>query len=198
MNQKFSDLNQIKLTKDLLINALTDKRQAKFLVTSNSMAPILQPGDQVIVEGKTGIVFYRGDIVVCNRSADLVTHRLVSIVDDDLFLTKGDNHLYLDPPIVMADILGRVTKINKREKVIDLKSVEWVTINRLIGCCGRFISPLYRFYERGIHNKPTRNSNKRGSSISGDMIENNGTFIHRLFWFPYRFITRIVIGALVH
>ena len=188
----------MQLTKDLLINALTDKRQAKFVVTSNSMAPFLQPGDQVIVEGKTDIVFHHGDIVVCNRSADLVTHRLVSFDEDGWSLTKGDNHLYLDPPIVMADILGRVTKIIKREKVIDLKRVGWVTINQLIGCCGRFISSLYRFYERVIQNKFIRNSNKRERSFSGDMIENHGTFIHRLFWFPYRFIIRIVIGALVH
>jgi len=198
VNQKFSDLTQIQLTKDLLIDALTDKRQAKFMVTSNSMAPILRPGDQVIVEGKKEIVLHRGDIVVFSRSADLMTHRLVTFDDEGWFVTKGDNHLYLDPPIVIVDILGRVTKIIKREKVIDLKKMEWVTINRVIGWCGRLMSSLHRFYESVKRYQAERNSIIRDGRISGEVDENYCAFIHRLLWFPYRFITRTVIRVFIH
>jgi len=175
VNEISSNLTQKQLTKELLIDALSNSRHVKFEVVSNSMAPILNPGDQVIVESKTDESFLSGDIVVFNQSTELIVHRLLSFDDNDLAQTLGDNHLHIDPPVIRAEIIGRVVKIIKRDRVVDLVKMEWVTINRFIGWCGRWELCLYRFNEN-FNRKP---------------------FLHRMLWFPYRIITRIGIRAVL-
>ena len=64
------------------------------VVSSWSMEPTLHVGDLVIVQGQSS--YKPGDIVVYSTGHSLVVHRIVRILDDGSFLTKGDANIYAD------------------------------------------------------------------------------------------------------
>ncbi len=64
------------------------------VVSSWSMEPTLHVGDLVVVKGQSS--YEPGDIVVYTTGHSLVVHRIVRVLDDGTFLTKGDANLYAD------------------------------------------------------------------------------------------------------
>ncbi len=93
--------------KTLLKTSLEQGSPARFKVISGSMTPFLQVGDWITVETARMDQIRIGDVIVAQRDADQLTHRVIAIRQNQL-ITKGDRAIRADPPIAAAAILGRV------------------------------------------------------------------------------------------
>jgi signal peptidase len=91
-----------------------------YVVLSSSMAPALQAGDAILVDDVSPQRIERGDVVTFEPPAghgeygsDLVTHRVVEVVERDdgrYFRTKGDANAEPDRALVPAEnVVGRVS-----------------------------------------------------------------------------------------
>ena len=95
------------------------RRRRRFRVTGNSMLPLLQPGEEVLIDPGA----YRsrpplpGEIVVAQhpyRSEVRLIKRVTSVVGDNQYVLKGDNPAGSTDsrafgPITEHNIIGRVT-----------------------------------------------------------------------------------------
>lgn len=91
------------------------RRRRRFRITGDSMRPLLEPGDEVLVD--SGAVPRPGDIVVARHPfiRNLrVIKRVEAVGEDGRYLLKGDNPIASDDsrafgPVSGERILGRVT-----------------------------------------------------------------------------------------
>jgi len=78
------------------------------------MEPTYTHGDALLVEPVTGSCPIRlGEVVVARHGERLVTHRVVSL-RDGVAVTKGDACRNADPPILISQVIGRVTAACRR------------------------------------------------------------------------------------
>jgi signal peptidase I len=117
-------------------------------VTSDSMAPLLRPGDMVMAQRVMPEALRRGDLIVVRRPDDLITHRLVA-VEAQGCLTKGDNCHFADAPVPAQTILGRVVAIKRGDLRVDLTSRRWAVVNRWLGELGWWEARLSRRFNGG-------------------------------------------------
>lgn len=75
------------------------------LLFGDSMLPTIQPGSLVIVKPQE---FYQnGEIIAFENSGGInIVHRIIEI-DDDTFVTQGDNNAFKDAPITQDVIIGK-------------------------------------------------------------------------------------------
>src|SRR3972149_9108006 len=85
-------------------------------VTSPSMAPLLRPGDQIVVQATEVSAIKRGDLVLTRREEGFLTHRLV-VIDSKGWHTKGDRNRIADAPVAVPAILGLVISIERDGKL---------------------------------------------------------------------------------
>jgi hypothetical protein len=96
-------------------------RRVVVRVSSDSMQPVLEPGDRIIIEKAEPRQLRWGDIVVYESPlAGLIVHRLVWMVPPlsgaagaRAVYTKGDALPYLDRPVPAEGILGRVVEVRR-------------------------------------------------------------------------------------
>ena len=132
-------------------------------IGSNSMAPFLKRGDIVSVKHVCTENLRKGDIIVYRKGEELLTHRYIHSVRlspyHSVFITKGDNAPRLDPSPVSSDqVIGKVIKVQKKERAIDLERFRWKLTNVLLAA----LSPLRGRVRLGMdalkrHNKKTDN-----------------------------------------
>jgi hypothetical protein len=103
----------------------------RLAVTSDSMRPLLQTGDEVVVQPVDPEVLQPGDVIVVERGGEWITHRLVA-VDERGWHTHGDNTRYADEAAGVAEIVGRVSMIERGNQTIDLRKPRWRAIDRRI------------------------------------------------------------------
>lgn len=85
------------------------------IVTSGSMAPLLQPGDIVLAAPAQGLELEPGQVVVFDAPVGQVTHRLVTRRPDGAWVTRGDANAGLDLRAVPArDVTGVVRLVVPR------------------------------------------------------------------------------------
>jgi signal peptidase I len=101
-------------------------------VVSDSMRPLLRTGDWVQVEAVTPVALKLGDIIVVQRGAELITHRVLSH-DAQGWRTHGDNTRVIDRVVQPEEIVGRVSAIERGAQHVDLQTKQWQTANRWIG-----------------------------------------------------------------
>lgn len=101
-------------------------------VVSDSMRPLLRAGDWVLVTATATAALQVGDIIVVQRGAELITHRLVSH-DPQGWYTHGDNTRVLDQVAQPEEIVGRVVAIERSGQRIDVQTPRWQAANRWIG-----------------------------------------------------------------
>ena len=126
-------------------------------VTSDSMAPLLRPGDQVVVQPLPEHSLQDGDLVVvrpASPDALPVTHRLVRRSSQGWY-TKGDSSLYLDGLLAEKDILGRVLAVERQGKRLDLQSRRWRLANGWLGRSGWWQARVFEFTHRLAGSSPT-------------------------------------------
>ncbi|MBW6475199.1 MAG: S24/S26 family peptidase, partial [Anaerolineaceae bacterium] len=96
-----------------IASSLQEKVTFRFKVTGNCMWPLIQKGDWVFIEPfLTDPGNQIGEIVLMDRGADFVVHRLVRINGSEV-ITRGDWSKLPDPPMKREKILGKVIFIEK-------------------------------------------------------------------------------------
>lgn len=100
-------------------------------IATDSMMPLIRPTDKVTIKGCSAGDIRRGDIILFNRNNQLYIHRLL-IKKQDVFITKGDKVLTLDQPVKLNHFMGRVIKIERHSKILDLEKQPWVIINKFL------------------------------------------------------------------
>jgi hypothetical protein len=105
-------------------------------VISDSMWPLLRAGDAVIVQPIEPAAICVGDVLVAQRGAESITHRLIAI-ESERWLMRGDNAIWVDAPIGRAECIGRVEAIERGAYRIDLAQTPWAQLNQRLGQIGR-------------------------------------------------------------
>ncbi len=97
-----------------------------------SMTPFLKPGVEINSEFVSVDKLCVGDVVTFKSySGTIATHRVIKIFNTNrtiYYLTKGDNRLDCDPPVLEEHILGRVTHVSG----VNIRSLKWRLIGRAI------------------------------------------------------------------
>ena len=117
----------------LLTESLQSGESPALTVISNSMAPLLEKNDQVILELVDLETLKKGDIITFKSKEGFLTHRVVSRSNREI-RTKGDRNIILDPPLHLNHIIGRVAKIKstRLKKTIHLNHGWQQKVGKLI------------------------------------------------------------------
>jgi hypothetical protein len=121
------------LIADLLRDSM-DKGQNPFLnVISDSMAPLVNSGDQVQIAPILFDRLHRGDVVVLTGLTELLTHRFWGLIGDHgnaNLITKGDRPQHFDPPHSADTLVGLVVARRRGGRLLHLKSGLGAWLNR--------------------------------------------------------------------
>ena len=115
----------------LLARALRRGETVQLAIDGQSMAPFLRSGDGVFVAAVAPEEIRRGDLIVVEREADWVTHRVVAIREGD-WITKGDHLPHLDPPVPAEAILGRVVAVERNGIRRACSGLRWTISSRMM------------------------------------------------------------------
>jgi signal peptidase I len=121
---------------DLINEELNSGKVFCFAVSTLSMLPLIKPEDEILVRKGTRQTLKCGDIVVFEKFRELYTHRLLCkrmSGSEMTLVTKGDNSFSADDPISEKDLLGKVTRIRRANRSINLEGKFWKIANSLAG-----------------------------------------------------------------
>lgn len=186
------------VVKGLLKEGLERNQRARLQVSSQSMRPLLRPGDTILVQQIDPIQLAMGDLVVLDRNADLAIHRLIKLDIDEQYHTKGDNVPFSDPPVSGTKILGRVVAIERGRRCIDLTAPQWARVNRMMGLISGWETTFMQSSRRGKNRILSRipgstKGNRQKSATEGN--EYGLTYLVRdLLRLPLRLLMRVVLG----
>jgi signal peptidase I len=117
---------------------------AYFRVLGASMFPWLRSGDFVFVRRSPFESASRGQVILYERNQRLFVHRVLGRsasesagLSGPLLITKGDALDSKDPPVSEAEFLGRVIRIHRGQRHIDLESLGRILLGRFLA----FLSP---------------------------------------------------------
>ena len=107
----------VKLLRDVLGKGASFRFKAKGF----SMAPIINDGDIITVSPCLPAGFRSGDIAAFTHHVTdrLVVHRIIGIRGES-FIVKGDNNEDIDGHVPGSCVLGRVTRIERDGKSVQL------------------------------------------------------------------------------
>jgi L-amino acid N-acyltransferase YncA len=137
-------LNPAKL--DLLRKALMVAPMTLDL-TGLSMFPAIRAGDRCRVAAVDMDTVRVGDILLATRESRLFAHRVVEIRSGPprTWIIKGDTLMWADPPVRAEDVLGQIIGLERRGRLIDLRS----PARRRVGAlAARFSGPYSRSFAR--------------------------------------------------
>ena len=144
------------VARDLARELSESGQRLKLEVISPSMLPMLRPGDKIVVQNTGAESLEIGDVVIALRKGEFITHRLVGLGSKDCY-TKGDNACYLDSPVKLESILGKVIAIEREDNIIDLQSTGWKLTNRILGHYHAFSGSMFRLLRQvRIRLRPNR------------------------------------------
>ncbi len=103
------------LKASLFTQLLREVGHARIEVTGCSMLPAILPGDVIRVEAGPAQI---GDIAVFSQDGQLCAHRLLAVVDGQA-IARGDANRRLDPAFPVNEILGRVSRVERRGVVLN-------------------------------------------------------------------------------
>jgi len=113
---------------DLVMTTLHQFGEVRLTAGGCSMIPFICPGDLLTVCALPLSRAEVGDIVLSSREGRFCVHRLLrrwSQGDQSYFQTKGDALRQRDPVASAAQLLGRVTAIERHGKQIDSHVSTW-------------------------------------------------------------------------
>ena len=132
---------------DLVLDVSSPAANFRLEVISGSMSPFLRPGDKLVVQQSPPEAFRIGDLVVVCRKCEFITHRLVSIRENEWY-TKGDRSRILDPPFSGNTIVGKVIQIDRTGGSVNLQTNYWRFMNSLLGRISWWQVPLFVFLKK--------------------------------------------------
>jgi len=107
---------------ELACESLLRSGSLRLKVNGWSMIPTIWPGDELIIKPTLPDELVPGKIVVFQRGANLVAHRLVGRrrrnSQDEQILTRGDALREVDAPVSTCDLLGEVGLIFRKGRPI--------------------------------------------------------------------------------
>ncbi len=106
--------NTLKL--ELATEVLTSFGKIRLPVNGSSMFPAIRPGDLLEIS-RPDRPIWTGEVVVFEYHGRLVTHRVVGSYGD-MLITRGDRLRYPDRLLPRTAILGLVTAIERRGRLI--------------------------------------------------------------------------------
>ena len=107
----------------LLRESLQKGQHPQLIITSNSMTPLLQRGDKIILEFVTIEQLQPGDILTLTTESHLQTHRYWGMEEragTSYLLTCGDRPLSFDPLWPIGSLIGRVIARQRKGKRMSL------------------------------------------------------------------------------
>lgn len=150
----------------LLRNGLSDETKAigwvreqvalgtplRFRVTSESMAPLIAPGDEVIVAAAPPETLRPGDLIVAAAPGrPFVVHRLVALHrqgDELRLVTQGDRSAAPDPAWPAEAVVGRVVAVVHAGRTLDLRRGCGYNLATLQGVLARLETIVYSALRR--------------------------------------------------
>jgi len=111
----------------LLVEALKLSGSLRLPATGTSMVPAIHPRDVITVQPIESNEVTIGDVVVYSRDHALVVHRVVGMFvdkDERRLVTRGDRLLKDDEPIDLSDVLGKVVRVQRRNRRLSLRPVK--------------------------------------------------------------------------
>lgn len=81
-----------------------------YIITTNSMKPLLTEGDIIIVKQVEEKELKQGDVITFYQSGEVITHRITNIEEGQIkkYITKGDNNNVEDiEKVQYSDIEGK-------------------------------------------------------------------------------------------
>jgi hypothetical protein len=108
---------------------------------SDSMSPLIRPGDQLCLRPLEPTGARTGMIIAFRRHGELIVHRLLGATPAGL-VTKGDALVDVDAPLSTGEIVARVVAIRSPAgRLIDLDRAPWPQIGRVLAAVARIPAP---------------------------------------------------------
>jgi len=102
---------------DLAVEVLRVGGAIRLQALGTSMLPSIWPGDVLNIESKSGEEIVPGDIVLVARDRRFFIHRLVEKRNSE-WITRGDSLPQMDTPATELQVLGKVSAIHRKSRVI--------------------------------------------------------------------------------
>ena len=120
------------------IPAVLEREGAAWVrAASSSMAPLIQPGDELRLVPPDAGRLSEGAVVAFRRSEELVVHRVVRRALDGV-VTRGDALPDTDAPVEWRDLIGRVAAIRTpRGRLVDFGRWPWPLVEGVLGRLAR-------------------------------------------------------------
>jgi hypothetical protein len=131
---------------DFVLILLAREGRAWVQEASDSMSPLIRPGDQLCLGPLEPTGARTGMIIAFLRGGALIVHRLLGATRAG-FVTKGDALAEADAPLSTREIVARVVAIRSPGgRVIDLERAPWPQIGRVLAAVSRIpaLTPLTR------------------------------------------------------
>lgn len=109
----------------LLAESLRLHGSLRLPAVGTSMVPTIQPGDMLTIQPLNSHEIALGDLVVYAKEHTLVVHRVVRTAcssGETRLVTRGDRLLRDDAPILPADLLGRVARIERKNRRVNVRA----------------------------------------------------------------------------
>jgi signal peptidase I len=90
--------------------------EVRLRALGTSMVPSILPGDLISIQCASMSQISPGEVVLFEREGRLFAHRVMGSAggpDTPHLITRGDRLCYNDPPVFAAELLGRVTSIER-------------------------------------------------------------------------------------
>ncbi|HET7434678.1 MAG TPA: S24/S26 family peptidase [Thermoanaerobaculia bacterium] len=100
------------LTNKTIAALLADGIGVCFKVKGDSMHPLICADDYLVVEPASAEHLVNGDVVLARADRGLTAHRVVAM-EHGCIITRGDNASCADAPVPHAQLLGRVTRVER-------------------------------------------------------------------------------------
>jgi hypothetical protein len=109
---------------ELVHDVARSRGEVQLKAAGASMLPVLWPGDLVSVRRCDFSHLQPGQIILHGQRQNLTLHRIVQVAADHL-ITRGDSLPDCDPPVMCAEILGRVLNISRNGLAVSPEQAPW-------------------------------------------------------------------------
>ncbi len=124
-----------KFVTDRWLEKFKKKGKGWLIITTSSMAPLIQPGDLVYIGKVAPSKINIGDIIAFWQGNILIIHRVIRKIrkDRELFFIERSDGYFHHSLVSSRSLMGKVLKIKKSEKSINMDVLSWSLFNRIIG-----------------------------------------------------------------
>ncbi len=120
---------------ELVVEALRLTGAVRLRVFGSSMRPWLRSGDILLIRRENPVRVLRGEIVLFARGGVLFVHRVIRKSwqgGQPLLVTKGDAFPEEDPPLSSCEFLGRVARVIRASREINLETWPQLWLSRFL------------------------------------------------------------------